>query len=96
MGRVDASGNYIEDGGDAGTGNSEGGVAAGAFGGGASSGYDDAMSGLMMQSHLDCINTISNSMGEFGYFYGYQPCQTLHPWPIIPLPRETMPGATAE
>ncbi len=29
------------------------------------------MSGLMMQNHIDCMNTINNSMGDFGYFYSY-------------------------
>jgi hypothetical protein len=29
------------------------------------------MNGLMMQNHMDCMNTINNAMGDFGYFYGY-------------------------
>lgn len=29
------------------------------------------MSGLMMQNHIDCMNTINNSMGDFDYFYSY-------------------------
>lgn len=39
--------------------------------GGSSAEYDEAMSGLMMQNHIDCMNTINNSMGDFDYFYSY-------------------------
>ncbi|MBD3372896.1 MAG: hypothetical protein GF403_09310 [Candidatus Coatesbacteria bacterium] len=60
IGYVDAYGNYIEEGGD-----------YYADEGGSSSKYDEAMNGLMMQNHIDCMNTINNSMGDFGYFYSY-------------------------
>ncbi len=59
---------YIDDGGTSGTGYTEG--EAYAEGGGGSE-YDEAMNGLMMQKHMDCMNTINNAMGDFGYFYGY-------------------------